>query len=78
MTLEEDWDVMCSLFPWRAMDACWPLQECEILFIAKQGMCSERIGIAIPERRMVLLSHTDIDYDDILYWIQIPRDPRKG
>ena len=88
-TIEEDLDAMCfvddngkrldtSILPWKEMASCWPVDECEVMFIARDGMCSERLGIAIPERRIVLLSHTDIDYDDILFWMEIPPDPRKG
>jgi len=61
---------------WRPMGTFLPDDE-EILFIAKDGQCSERIGIAVPDQHIVLLSHTDIAYRDILYWIPIPKDPRR-
>jgi len=46
----------------------------EILFKAKPGITQERIGIADPEFRLVIVKNTHLSFDDILYWIPIPED----
>jgi hypothetical protein len=53
-----------------------PTEEGEILFIPKDNITEERIGIVIPGERYALLRRTDIDFKDIEYWMPIPRDPR--
>lgn len=52
-------------------------EDGEILFIAKDGVASERVGIAHSEDRLVILNKTTISFSDILYWIPIPRPPMK-
>ncbi len=61
---------------WINIDYNQPHEECEILFIAKHGITDERIGTAIPDLQIVILSHTEIDFDDLLYWIKIPEPPK--
>lgn len=52
-----------------------PKKEGEIVFMARFGLTIERIGIALPESRIVLLSHTEIDFADLLAWFPMPELP---
>jgi hypothetical protein len=59
---------------WIKMTDQEPL-EGDILFHCYGNLTSERIGLAIPDSRVVLLKRTDISFSDIKYWIQIPDHP---
>lgn len=59
---------MCK---WKLMSDEKPI-ACEILFIAKHDITDERIGIAVPDSGIVLLKRTDISFDNITHWMQIP------
>jgi hypothetical protein len=52
-----------------------PEKHAKIIFIAKDGYTKEEIGIAIPDIGIILLSHTDIRFADILYYAYWPNDP---
>lgn len=54
------------------MDELEPWEEGEILFVAKDGITDERIGIVVPAQRIVVLKRTDISFDDIEKWLPIP------
>ena len=54
-----------------------PEKEQEILFIAKDGLSDERIGWAYPQRQVVLLTRTDVGFEDLLYWMPIPARPNE-
>ena len=60
---------------WISMKDEEPSQEGEIIFISEKT--DERIGIALPERKMVLLKRTDLSFDEIEYWMPLPQMPRK-
>jgi hypothetical protein len=60
---------------WIKMSQIFPLEEGEILFISKANLTEERIGIAIPDKNMVLLKRTEISFDDVVYWLSIPKSP---
>lgn len=63
---------------WIKMADAEPLQEDrEIFFISKTGISDERIGIAIPEQRAVILRRTDISYDQISHWFYLPFEPEE-
>lgn len=49
-----------------------PDDDSEIIFIAKDGITNERIGIVVKDKRLVILKRTDISFDSILFYIQIP------
>lgn len=51
-------------------------EDGEILFIAKDGITTERIGIVVSEMKLILLKRTDISFDNILYWFPIPEAPK--
>ena len=50
--------------------------EGNILYISKEEATEPQMGIACPEARAVLLRRTDIEFEDILYWSQIPEVPK--
>lgn len=53
-----------------------PTESGDILFIARDELTDERIGITVTDAQIVLLRHTDFNFSELLYWIPIPRDPR--
>lgn len=80
----ERFDINCKAIPKSHCSATWidatkqlPYKECEIIFIAKPGRTHERTGIAIPERDIILLSHTDLSFKDLLYWFEMPEEPKQ-
>jgi hypothetical protein len=60
---------------WISMKDFPPTESGEILFIAKDEHTDERIGIAIPDHRYVILRRTDIDFKYIDWWLPIPKPP---
>lgn len=68
-------DTTPSSIEWINANKNPPTVEGEILFIAKFGLTSERIGLALPKKGIVLLSHTEIDIKDLLYWFPMPELP---
>jgi hypothetical protein len=61
---------------WISIEDRFPeIHDQEILFIAKEGITHERIGIAIPSFRYILLKNTDISFDEITHWMPIPSFP---
>jgi hypothetical protein len=60
---------------WIRMSGEQPKEDGEILFIAKDGITIERVGTVLPKMKIVLLEHTDIKFDDIIYWLPIPKRP---
>lgn len=51
-------------------------EDGEILFIPRSGITRKRMGTVVRALRRVLLTHMDIGFSDILYWIQIPEEPK--
>ncbi len=60
---------------WLEMDMFPPLSEQEVLFIAEDGISNEKIGIAVPEKKIIILRRTEISFSDVLYWLPIPKLP---
>lgn len=60
---------------WINMKDKPPTESGEVLFIPKNGVTGERLGIAIPDQKYVLLKRTDIAFNDILWWLPIPKPP---
>lgn len=67
--------VMPKASEWINAKESLPDKEQEILFIAKDGYTDERIGWAYPQTRTILMRRIDIGFDDLLYWMAIPRRP---
>lgn len=61
---------------WINMRENPPIEDQEILFIADEDITNERIGMAFPESRIVILKRTDISFDDVHYWLPIPEMPK--
>lgn len=59
---------------WIFMKDLEPTEEGVIIF--KSDCTDEQIGIVIPESRMVILKRTDLSFDDIEYWMEIPKEPK--
>ena len=54
-----------------------PKKEIEITFYPYSiHLTNARFGIAIPEKRIVILNRTEISFDDIQYWMKIPALPK--
>jgi len=68
----------CQGGEWRRMNVDSPKKDSEILFVAKEGLTEERIGKAIISSRIVFLRRTDISFDQILWWMNIPESPEEG
>jgi hypothetical protein len=49
----------------------------DVYFYPKKGITDERIGIAIPEQKTILLKRTEISFDDVLLWVYLPQDPHQ-
>jgi hypothetical protein len=62
---------------WIKMKENPPVEDMEILFVADEDITDERIGIACPESRVVILKRTDMSFDDVKYWIPIPEIPEE-
>jgi hypothetical protein len=60
---------------WKRMKDNPPTKDGEILFVAKEGITSQRFGTVYICARMVLLRNTDVSFDDIIYWMPIPKPP---
>jgi hypothetical protein len=60
---------------WIPIEDLEPIEDGEILFVAKDGVTEERIGWAVPEDKMVILNRTDIHFESILCWMPIPASP---
>lgn len=64
------------LLQWTFMKDEEPQErDCEILFIAKDGITDERIGIILPDCDRVILKRTDISFSDIKCWMYVPEAP---
>ena len=64
----------CTLANW-IVPPDFPKEEQEIYFIAKDGITDEKLGIAIPESKIVLLKITDISFDELKCWYPLPNPP---
>lgn len=62
---------------WLDMKETQPSVDGDILFIPKDGITDETVGYAANQMDIVFLKRTSIKFDDILYWLPIPPDPRK-
>lgn len=62
---------------WIDMKSQEPQTECDIYFVADEDITDEKVGLAIPEHRLVILRRTDISFDDISHWIALPDAPNK-
>lgn len=58
---------------WNLMHEIEPTEEGEILFYSHET--EERIGIVVLENKTVLLKRTDLSFDDIIWWLKIPKEP---
>jgi hypothetical protein len=65
-----------TIDPWLKILDQEPDDDCEILFVARDGLTEERIGITSKTSRLIFLRHAEISYDDVLYWMKIPELPK--
>ncbi len=77
MIIRDEWEIWARAL-WYAMDDYQPEVSQEILFITRDGITEERIGMVLPESKIVFLKRSSISFEDILYWLPIPKDPREN
>jgi hypothetical protein len=63
------------MMEWISMRDNPPTEAGEVLFIPKDGLTDERLGIALPHEKYVLLKRTDVAFKDIDWWMPVPKTP---
>ncbi len=62
---------------WINMKEAPPLDDQEILFITDEDITDEKTGIALANSEIILLSETDISFDNVKYWFPVPPRPEE-